>query len=591
MSRFRIRLAGFFSMLALITAAALPAGAAEKSAAELLPPSTVAYLQINRPKDLTSFIFDSPLHEQIDQSEGYRKALDAPKFKEFQAVLGMIEKKAGVQWRKALETTTDGGLVLAFDAQTQGVVLLSKSADPKMTDAVRDAFFSLVRGDATNKGNPDPIERKDYRGLTAFKIGDGVIANIGPWLLLANKAALAKDIADHYLDGGPSLAAIKGFAASESLNKAGSGSTAWAFVQLEPLRAMGDQAYLDPKYKSDNPAVEFLLGGLLPIARKAEYISAGLSLTSGNIKLTVDAPIDAAELAKEKRFFYSAAGDGAANPLRPDGTMLSVSMYRDASALWQAGPDLFNEAVATQMAQAESGLSTFFGGKSFGTDVLGAFKPQVQIIAAKQDYKVAGVKAPALRLPGFALAFRVKDAQFSSLRKHMRIGFQTAIAFANLDGASKGRPALELQTEKRGNADIQFATYDMTDKPTAKDDAYLNFSPAMVMSTKYMMLCSTKQIAEQLADLADKEGDVSPTIDDNTVIEFDGAAIASVIKDDREQLIAQNMLEKGHDRAAAEKEVDLFQTLVNYVQDAKLRLTPGEHDMKLEIDVKTSAVK
>ncbi|HET6247031.1 MAG TPA: hypothetical protein VFE47_04970, partial [Tepidisphaeraceae bacterium] len=293
--------------------------------------------------------------------------------------------------------------------------------------------------------------------------------------------------------------------------------------------------------------------------------------------------------AQAKKFFFAPAGDGAAKPLRPDGTMLSVSMYRDGSALWQAGPDLFTDAVATQMAQAESGLSTFFGGKSFGADVLGAFKPQIQFVAAKQDYKVAGVNQPTLKLPGFALVLGIKEGKFTTMRKPLRTGFQTAIALSNLDAVNKGRPTLEMQSEKRGGADIQFATYDMSDKPTIKDDTYLNFSPALVMSDKYMMICSTKQIAEQLADLAEKQADAKGTTADNTFVRIDGAAVASMIHEDREPLIAQNMLDKGHERPAAEKEIDTLAALVGLVQDAELRLTPSAHAIQLEVEVKTAA--
>ena len=53
------------------------------------------------------------------------------------------------------------------------------------------------------------------------------------------------------------------------------------------------------------------------------------------------------------------------------------------------------------MAQADSGLSAFLGGKSFGTDVLGSLRPQMQLVVAAQDFGAAGVKEPTIKLPAY----------------------------------------------------------------------------------------------------------------------------------------------------------------------------------------------
>jgi hypothetical protein len=266
--------------------------------------------------------------------------------------------------------------------------------------------------------------------------------------------------------------------------------------------------------------------------------------------------------------------------------MLSFTMYRDLSGMWQAAPDLFTEPIAAQMAQTDSQISNFFGGKSFSADVLGAFKPQMQFVLTRQDYKAAHVPEPSLRLPAGALIFRIKPNQFDAVRRHFRVGFQSAIALSNLDGAAKGRPLLEVKKEMHGDVEILFASYDLTDKPTAKNDMYLNFTPSLVSNTNYMILCSTRQIAGDLADLIAKEGNTQPTIADNVLIDIDATAAAALINDDREQLIAQNMLEKGHDRPAAEKEIDLLHSIVDYFSGATLRMTPTDKTIKVELEVK-----
>lgn len=614
----------------LVLAAAVPCRGADKSAAELLPASTLFYAEIDRPKEVIGLVLDHPLRKRLEQSPEYRKAFETPQFKEFEAVVKAVEQRSGVPWRRAIEVTAGGGLVVAVDARTQGLVVLSKSTDPTVTAQVRDALLSLAREDAQAKGNPDPVEVKEYRGLTAHKAGDSIFGTMGPWLLISNKQDLAKEVADVFLDGGKSLADFGEFKeARASVAKGTEKPTAWAYVRMEPIRLMNaGKAPFDKDARGDDPGVELLFGGLVAPLRNAPYATAALTLDRSRLKLAVSAPHDPKWVGAERSFFFAPGGEGggAAKPLRPKGTVLSLSTYRDLSAWWQAGPDLVGEGAAAKMAQADSGLSAFLGGKSFGNDFLGALRPQIQFVVAQQDYSAAGVHAPTIRLPSFALVLRLKpnSTAANDVRKHLRVGFQSIVALANLDGASKGRPLLEMKTEHRGRCDIQYATFESADAATedkpddakapakqgvaagektgdandktkspemmkANADIHLNFSPALVMSPDHLILCSTRQVAEELADLASKEepGKVQ-TIAENTLIEVSPRPVAQLLKDNREQLIAQNMLEKGHSREQAEKEIDLFVSLVNGVTEAGLRLVPTDKSITIELDVKTN---
>lgn len=590
----RIRLAVVVLPLLALLSAARPAKA-EKTAAELLPASTLAYVEISDPKSLLAATLDHPLRAQIEQSTAFRDAMNTPKAKKMRELVAVIEKRAGVQWRPALEQIGGGGIVLAFEPLTQGVVVLVKPDDRTTADAVRDALISLARDDAAKHSKPDPIETKTYRGLKAYHAGEAIVADLGPWVMISNKKRLAQRVADTFLDGGDSLAGDDDFSGAKRL-AAGPGTPppAWAFVRLAPIRLFAKQPWMDPTNKSDNPGVEFVLGGLIPVAQNAPYATASLWAGPDGIRLAAAAPSDKSWLPAGRKFYFAPPGDGAASPLRPEGTMLSLTTYRDVSAMWQAGPDLFTESVATQMAQTDSGLSTVFGGRSFGTDVLGAFKPQMQLVVAKQDFAAVAGPKPKLRLPAAALVLSIKPDQFANVRKHFRVGFQTAIALGNLDGAQKGRALLELQTERRGDCEIQFATYSADDVPkpdekaahAPKDDAYLNLSPAMAISRKHMILSTTRRLAEQLADL-DAKDEREGTIPENTLVDADPRLAAQLIEANREQLVAQNMLEKGHDRPTAEREIELLDAIAGAFRDARLRLLPEEKSIRLELELKT----
>ena len=605
---------------ALQQSAPVEQAAAEKTAAQMLPASTLFYAEVHSPRDVIRLVLDHPLRKRLEQSEDYRKAFDTPQFKELMTVVEAVEKRSKVEWREALEVSTGGGVVVAFDPSTKGVVLLARSTDPATTHAVRDALLDLAKEDAAAKGKPAPIETIQYRGITAYKAGDSTVGNVGPWLIVSNKTPLARAVADTFLDGGRTLADDAEYKRARGADAAASGRTAWAFVRLDPLRRFApNHPVFDKAAKSDNPVAELLLGGLAATAHNAPYLTASLTLKEDGLKLAVAAPHDPKWVPEGRQFFFSTDGKsgGADAPLRPKGTLLSVTTHRDLAAWWQAAPDVYTEGVAAQMAQADSGLSTFLGGKSFGTDILGAVAPQIQFVAAAQDYKAADVPEPTIKLPAFASIYRLreKEAAKANIAKHFRVAFQSIVALANLDGASKGRPLLEMKTERRGGAEILYAVFEApadpadaadaeakpeSDKAAATDaakdpaekDVYYNFSPALVVSKNHLMFCSTKEIAFELADLAAKQGGGgSSRIPQNTLLDVSAKPIADLLRENREQLVAQNMLEKGHDRAAAEKEIDVFVSLVNAVRDAKISLTPTDKSITLELDVRTDTSK
>jgi hypothetical protein len=186
---------------------------------------------------------------------------------------------------------------------------------------------------------------------------------------------------------------------------------------------------------------------------------------------------------------------------------------------------------------------------------------------------------------------------------------------------------LSMNNEKRGGAEVLSATYDAGDmeaKPEAdgdkkdgdKKDAdkkdgeeskgkgaemmqaaaaniHFNFSPALVISKDHLIFASTKQIAVELADLAAKEGgpDKLERVPQNTLIEVAPQPAAELLRANREQLIAKSMLEKGNNRAAAAKEVDLLVKLVGAVKDAKIQLTPKDKAIMLELDVTAGSME
>lgn len=577
-------LPGIFVTGTLLLIQTAAATAAEKTAADLLPPSTAIYLEVTNPKRLLTVAMQHPLRRRLEEIDVYRQAFKSKQYLQFQAVLAVIEAKIGMKWQPALEKLTAGGIYLGVDPKTDDAVLLVKADDAAVLSKIRDELFKLVRDDANRKGNDDPIESGDYRGITAYKVGDARLATLEKWLVLTNKGDLGKEVLDRFLDADkPSLSGVERFQQARSTIV--EAPTVWGFIDVGALREGGAGKEL-LKDKSDNPVAEMLLGGILATLGKTPYAIASLYVEKQRLRLVAAVPHEANWTGKTRGYYFGQAGKGRAPaPLTPSQALLSIGTHRDISGMWLAKDDLFTENVAAQMTQADSNLSTFFSGRNFGREILGAFSPQVQLVAARQDFAKLKTPTPEIKLPGFALIFQLRDPD--KIQRQLKISFQSIVGFANIGSAQNGLPQLELNSEKRGAGRVVSATYAADENK--KGTLNYNFSPTIGFLGKRFILSSTDALATELLELATKQA-VAKTdpVDDksaNTEVQLNVNVLHDVLTDNRGHLIAQNMLEKGHYKQQAENEIGTLLSLAKTVQNAALRLVAGEKDLRLELDV------
>src|SRR5262245_36441822 len=76
-------------------------GAAEKSAAELLPASIVGYLEVQQPGKTLDLVLDHPLAARFQEQPEFKAALQTPQYERLTAALKRLEEQLGMPWRKA----------------------------------------------------------------------------------------------------------------------------------------------------------------------------------------------------------------------------------------------------------------------------------------------------------------------------------------------------------------------------------------------------------------------------------------------------------------------------------------------------------
>jgi hypothetical protein len=559
--------------LALAAFAPPRPAADDLKATDLLPSTTVFYAEMAEPKKFLATVLDHPLRAKIESLDLVKAALDNDQFREFQNGVEQIETQIGMPWRKALEEAAGGGISFAFDGGTQSLALLVKAGDAAILEKLRDTVLAIAQG---------ALESADYRGVTAYKIGEGGFAVVGPWLIVVQKGPLGKKIIDAHLDkGGETLSKHPRF--KEGRAAIAGSPTAWAWLDVETLRQFNvpENAY---KGITDNFALELLAGGLLNHVQKIPYAVASLAVQTKGVKLTVSAPHDDAWTAGPREYFFGAGGKGTAPALlKPKETVLSVSAYRDVGGLWAKADELFDPSVVEGMTQAESTLATLFSGKDFGDDILGAIEPQIQIVARRQSFE-AGAPQPAIKIPAFALVVRMKDP--AETPGEFRRTFKSLIGFLNIQGAMEGQPQLDLEDETHGDVKITTATYAPPKGQKDIQDGPLNynFSPSIAFAGSRLILASTKQIARELAALP---GDAQTGTHGaaNTRAELDAGVLRAILDDNRASLVAQNQLGEGTSAEEAKARTDALLQVVGAFRGASLKLATQNKLLSIELEV------
>jgi hypothetical protein len=569
-----------FWLAGIILAWSVGVSAADKSAAEILPASIVGYLEIRQPGRVLETVVNHPLAKEIAASPEYQRALARPDYQQFQGALKLVEDRLGMKWPAAAGALTSGGLHMGFDLPSRGVVVLSLAADEKLAERARDTVLEVARSAASADGKPDPVKQDEHRGVKVYQLGDSYLAAIGKWLVAANKQPLVWMVLENYLASGDTLAGDQQY--QTVLKQRAGDPAAWLYIDLRVLRLTGALRNALNK-KSNNPPVELLAGGILGALPDAAYVTASLAVEGSRLSVTATLPCDARAVAKTREFYLGSEASGTAPPLlRPERTLLAVSTYRDFASLWRHAPDLFDDGINARFAEAESNLTTFFAGRNFRDDILGNLEPGMQLVVSRQEFPQAGV-TPAIKLPAAAIVVRMKKPEETV--RLFKMTFQSAIGFLNVAGAMNGVPSLDLNSEKVGQALVVYGEYLPPIQPETRTEAPLHFnaSPAVAFVGDRFILSSSRSLALQLLEHVQQGGDPAKGV--NTALVVDGKTAQAALADNRGPLIAQNMLQKGHDRAAAEREIDSLLAALRHIKQTSLRLSVEDSRLVLALQV------
>lgn len=583
----RNRLLSLLSTSALTLCLGANCSAQSLDALQVLPETTVGYVEIQPSEKWIKH----PLRKQIEKSEPYREIWKTPPMVKARGGITLAELALGDRLESIVQKVAAKGVVVAIDSKTEGVVAIARTESKEWLAEYLDKLLNLVRSDAKNKSQPDPIKSAEYRSIKGYEIQKGIFATIDDTLIVTNKSELIKEIIDRYSDkasGG--LGSKDSFKKQRSQAQTTNSSIAWGYLDVNAIRDLGvGKELFEGRAKDFN--AELILGGLLSTFQHTSTISASLLAEDHRLSVRFRSPHEAAWVEEKREFFFGPDGKGDALPLiEVKDTIGSLSAYRDISKLWLMAGDLFDQQVNDQLAQADNTLTTLFSGKDFGSDILGALEPQMRIVSALQELK-EGEPIPAIRLPSFALVTKLKNPK--GMRPELKRIFQSLIGFLNVAGAQNGQPQLDMDMETMGETQLIMARYvaEVDRKEGKAVPIQFNFSPCLAFIKDTAILSSTetfaKQIAEQLSSPSASKGNEAKA-HSNTLLELDAAAIRKALELNKSHLISQNMLEKGHSKKEAEDEIEMLMKILGLFRKGNLSL---EYSDQAVLDVSLDLVE
>ena len=172
--------------------------------------------------------------------------------------------------------------------------------------------------------------------------------------------------------------------------------------------------------------------------------------------------------------------------------------------------------------------------------------------------------------------------------QRLKVAFQSFVGLVNLGAAQKGEPPLEQGSEVFAGVTISTARYMVSkaDSAAARDNAKaavhqrFNFSPSIAQVENHFILSTSVGLTRALIEALKAP---APATDVTLLVEADGPAVARLVTLNRNRLVMQNMLEKGHDHSAAETEIDQFGRLLYSLGRARLTVQDGTETLRFDL--------
>lgn len=550
--------------------------------AQWIPEDAVLVMEVPNPQEVLDVALAPEILEKIQQLPAWKNFLTTPNYRELRQGVEFLEKSLRMDWISGVKKFFSGGLTVSVHPQ-EAVLIAVDCESEGMLAQLHEIFRGIATFEAGKQKQPNRVQSTEYRGVTTWSFGpQEVHCVIGRRLLLSNKPDLLKAVLDRRENSHlRRLATLPEYKTARQT--AGEYSTARVYANLKALS--GIPAIQKVLRTPSEPLSALLFTGLVDSLRRSTWMVLGLRVEGNQVVL--QANVDGRPTAESLSQFSLAptAGEGAFPLLEVPRQLISMSFYRDLHRFYAAKDKLFPERTS-ELIFFENMMGIFFTGRDLTEEVLGQLESQIRLVVAAQEYD-PGIGTPAIQLPAFALVFRMKEPD--KFFEVVEEAWQKALGLVNFTQGQQAQPGLILDKNFHGPTKYTVAYFSAKDEKNRKAlDVRFNFRPTLARAGEFAILSSTEQLACDLMDVLakDKAGknNLAPGV--HSAVELRFSQIASLLRTNREALVRQNMVEKGHTRQEAENEIDMLTMLLNAVESLKLQIGTRPEGTQATLEVK-----
>ena len=562
-----------------------PARGDEPKGVRWVGPETLVYVESTHPEMAFDRATSDRVGHLLEVVPSYKAALARPEVLAGRGVAAIVAAGLGTTWEQGLRDLTGGGIVAAVEG-TKGperIFVVVTPKDASLLERTHARLLEFARNDAKTKKKPDPISEGDHRGIKTFSVAPTEAhAMLDGALVVANGLDTLKTIIDRSLDGGPALADDPTFTAQHAA--ADPEALAWGFVRTDRLRKI-DPKKFGAEVKPDGGAL-FLFGPWIEAATKGDWVAASLVWTDQRAGVELAVAVPEGGYSDAMKRYLPTDGHGAPRPLLPANVIASGSLWRDLASIWEVRADIFPPETVQGLAQLDTQAGTFFGGRDFGTGVLGAVGDRWNVVVADQDFDAMDPK-PGTKFPAFAVILDLKpdDPEFAT---RLMAAFQSFLGLINLGAAQTKSPPLMIVSDSFEGHTIATSRYQPVYKLSKGDvvPSLYNFTPSAVQVGNSFVISSSLGLARDLTKtLRETPEPTGATL----LAQASGSAVAQILDRNKDQLVVQNMLAKGNAKVQAEAEINLLLDLLRYAGKATLSATDRADSAVLKLNFELDA--
>ena len=551
---------------------------------ELVPAGAVIVLNFSEPKAAFDLILRPKLIEAVESSPLYKAQVANKGFRQFRSLVRLLERRLETDWKSIVRRLGGGGATWAVGPGKSNLFIID-ALDTKVLKEAHDLLLFLVESEAEKKGLPSRAGSTKYAGVTCWSLGPNEAhAIVGRRLMIASSPTVLKSALDlRAKTGGKSIASLPAY--RQAIKSAPADAAATVYANTAVLKRIPAIAKaLDAK---KNPLAALLAAPITEAISNSTWLT--LSLKIKNDTLTIDAISDGtlASTGAAQFALPAKASDGAMPNLRVPRQIAAMSLHRDLRGFYAAKDKLFPERTSG-LIFFENMMGIFFTGRDLTQEVLAETGPKIRMVLAEQKYDPA-VGKPSLQFPAFALVLPLKNPkQFSPVVEE---AWQKAIGLVNFTRGQNAQPGLIIDRPVYRKTKYTTACFTPPGGAEPGDvDMRFNFRPTLAMPGNHMIFSSTDSLARDVMDALAREAakPPKPLSGVHSMLEMNGAQLASILRANRKNFVRQNMVEKGHTQKQAESEVDVLSAAIKTVSRVVLSIGADKGRSKISLEVHLS---